>query len=66
MKGKKMTKQYKMLFDGNTVKDKFDEDIILNKEPKKITNERFEILLRLGLDGDDERPPRLHRAKFKP
>lgn len=40
-----MTKQYKMLLDGNTVKDKFDEDIILNKEPKKITNERFEILL---------------------
>lgn len=38
-------KGFKLYIDGETVKDKFDEDIIVYDEPRKITNERFCILL---------------------
>lgn len=38
-------KGFKLYIDGEVVKDKFDEDIIVYDEPRKITNERFCILL---------------------
>jgi len=39
------TKGFKLYIDGETVKDIFGEDIIVYDEPRKITNERFCILL---------------------
>lgn len=38
-------KGFKLYIDGEVVKDKFDEDIIVYDEPKKITSDRFQILL---------------------
>ena len=44
-KGKKMgTRGFKLYIDGETVKNKFNEDIIVYDEPRKITEGRFEIL----------------------
>lgn len=39
------TKGFKLYIDGETVKNKFDEDIIVYNEPRKITSDRFQILL---------------------
>ena len=45
-KGEKMeTKGFKLYINGETVKDKFGEDIIVYDEPKKVTSDRFQILL---------------------
>lgn len=62
------TREFKLYIDGVTVKDKFDEDIILYDEPRKITKDRFEILtftaeewitlqilLNIKLDGKNEK-----------
>lgn len=38
-------KGFKLYIDGEVVKDKIDEDIIVYDEPRKVTNERFCILL---------------------
>ena len=38
------TKGFKLYIDGETVKNKFNEDIIVYDEPRKITEGRFEIL----------------------
>lgn len=35
---------FKLYIDGETVKNKFNEDIIVYDEPRKITEGRFEIL----------------------
>ena len=41
-KGEKMeNKGFKLYLDGEVVKDKFDEDIIVYDEPRKVTNERL-------------------------
>jgi len=39
------TKGFKLYINNETVKDKFGEDIIVYDEPKKITSDRFQILL---------------------
>lgn len=39
------TKSFKLYIDGETVKDKLNKDIIVHDEPKKVTSERFRILL---------------------
>ena len=39
------TKGFKLYIEGETIKDKFGEDIIVYDEPKKITSDRFQILL---------------------
>lgn len=38
-------KGFKLYIDGEVVKDNFDKDIIVYDEPRKMTNERFCILL---------------------
>ena len=38
-------RRFKLYIDGETVKDKFGEDIIAYDEPKKITSGRLDILL---------------------